>query len=55
MCDDLDATVVAPEATGVRLAQPISEQAWGRLTAIDLPGGTGIALYQPTHLRPVTT
>ena len=54
MCDDLDATVVALEAKGVRFAQPISDQAWGRLTAIALPGGTEIALYQPTHPRPVS-
>ena len=52
MCDDLDATVAALEARGVPLAQPISERAWGRLTAIALPGGTEIALYQPTHPRP---
>ena len=54
MCDDLDATVAALEAKGVRLARPIADQAWGRLTAIALPGGTEIALYQPTHPRPVS-
>ena len=52
LCDDLDATVTALEAKGVRLAQPITEQAWGRLTAIALPDGSEIGLYQPTHPRP---
>ena len=54
LCDDLDATVAALAAKGVRLAQPITEQAWGRLTAIALPDGAEIALYQPTHPRPGT-
>jgi predicted enzyme related to lactoylglutathione lyase len=53
LCEDLDATVAALEAKGVGLARPIREVAWGRLTAIILPGGTEIALYQPTHPRPV--
>jgi catechol 2,3-dioxygenase-like lactoylglutathione lyase family enzyme len=53
LCDDLDATVATLEAKGVRLSGPISEQAWGRLTAIALPDGSEIALYQPTHPRPV--
>ena len=33
LCDDLDATVAVLEAKGVRMAQPITEQSWGRLTA----------------------
>ena len=54
LCDDLDATVAALEAKGVRLAQPITEQTWGRLTAIALPDGSELGLYQPTHPRPGT-
>ena len=54
LCDDLDATVAALEAKGVRLAQPITEQSWGRLTAIALPDGSEIGIYQPTHPRPST-
>jgi catechol 2,3-dioxygenase-like lactoylglutathione lyase family enzyme len=55
LCNDLDATVAALEANGVPLAEPITEQAWGRLTAIALPDGSEIALYQPTHPRPSAT
>jgi catechol 2,3-dioxygenase-like lactoylglutathione lyase family enzyme len=55
LCDDLDATVAALETKGVRLAQPITEQTWGRLTAIALPDGSEIGLYQPTHPRPKTS
>ena len=54
LCDDLDTTVAALEAKGVRLAQPITEQSWGRLTAIALPDGSEIGLYQPSHPRPGT-
>jgi catechol 2,3-dioxygenase-like lactoylglutathione lyase family enzyme len=54
LSNDLDATVAALEEKGVRLAQPITEQAWGRLTAIALPDGSEIGLYQPTHPRPGT-
>jgi catechol 2,3-dioxygenase-like lactoylglutathione lyase family enzyme len=55
LCNDLDATVAALEAKGLRLAGPITEQAWGRLTAIALPDGSEIGLYQPTHPRPSAT
>ena len=55
LCDDLDATVAALEAKGVRLAQPITEQSWGRVTALALPDGSEIGLYRPAHLRPGTT
>ena len=52
LSDDLDTTVAALGAKGVRLATPITGQAWGRLTAIALPDGSEIGLYQPTHPRP---
>jgi len=48
MCDDLDETVAHLHAKGVE-AGPISEQRWGRLTSLHLPGGVEIGLYQPLH------
>jgi|SRR5450759_4224260 catechol 2,3-dioxygenase-like lactoylglutathione lyase family enzyme len=39
LCDDLDATVAELAAKGVRLAGPITEQTWGRLTTVALPDG----------------
>ena len=53
LCDDLEAMVAALEAKGIRLAQPITAQAWGRLTAIALPDASEIGLYQPSHPRPI--
>ena len=54
LCDALDAAVADLEMKGVALAQPITEQSWGRLTAIALPDGSEIGLYQPSHPRPGT-
>src|SRR2546421_12318398 len=39
MCDDVSATVDELESKGVKLARPISEERFGLLTAIELPGG----------------
>jgi predicted enzyme related to lactoylglutathione lyase len=52
LCQDLDATVATLEKKGVRMAQPITEQTWGRLAAIALPDGSEIGLYEPAHPRP---
>jgi len=52
LTDDLDATVADLEDRGVALARPIAEQAWGRVTAIALPDGSALGLYQPAHARP---
>ncbi len=48
MCDDLDATIADLEAKGVK-TKGVTEQRWGRLTHIVLPGGGELGLYQPTH------
>lgn len=49
MCDDLLPLVKSLEAKNVRCA-PITEARWGMSTAIQLPSGGEIGLYQPTHL-----
>lgn len=49
MCDDLETTVNDLTARGVQFARPVSDQRWGRLTAIRLPGGGEIGLYEPRH------
>ena len=36
-------------AEGIEVARPISDQGWGLLTAITLPGGVELGLYQPRH------
>jgi catechol 2,3-dioxygenase-like lactoylglutathione lyase family enzyme len=49
MCDDLDATVRDLRAKGVDIAPEPSSERWGRLTAIRLPGGGELGLYEPRH------
>jgi len=53
MCDDLDATVAELRAKGAEIAAEVSEERWGRLTAINVPGGGEIGLYEPRHPSPV--
>jgi hypothetical protein len=48
LCDDLDATMAELTAKGVEFG-PLSEERWGRLTSIKLPGGDTLPLYEPTH------
>ncbi|MET0227662.1 MAG: VOC family protein [Actinomycetes bacterium] len=49
MTDDVAATVAALRAEGIEVARPVSDQGWGLLTAITLPGGVELGLYQPRH------
>ena len=53
MCDDIHATADELAAKGVTFAGGISEERWGLLTAIELPGGGHLGLYQPTHASPL--
>jgi len=45
VCDDVAATVTALQAEGIEIVRPISDQGWGLLTAITLPGGVELGLY----------
>lgn len=49
MCDDIHATVAALKDKGVKFTRPISEQSWGLVTSIQIPGGAELSLYQPKH------
>ena len=52
MCDDIAATVAELEAKGAELARPVTDQGWGLLTAIKVPGGGELGLYEPRHPTP---
>jgi len=39
MCDDIAATAEELRAKGVELSRPISDEGWGLVTAIRMPGG----------------
>ncbi|MHB6911755.1 VOC family protein [Streptomyces sp. DB-54] len=49
MCDDLHAELDRLRAQGVEATRPVSEQRWGLLTAVRLPSGAELPLYQPLH------
>src|SRR5438132_630460 len=49
MCDDVAATVAELTAKGVAFTGPVVDRGWGLLTAIRLPGGGELGLYEPRH------
>jgi predicted enzyme related to lactoylglutathione lyase len=55
MCDDLDSTAAELRTRGVDLARPITEAGWGRVTAVRLPDGSALGLYQPHHATALST
>jgi predicted enzyme related to lactoylglutathione lyase len=54
MCDDVQATVDELRAKGVEFTQPVSDEGFGLVTAIRLPGGSELGLYEPKHPTPLT-
>jgi catechol 2,3-dioxygenase-like lactoylglutathione lyase family enzyme len=53
MCDDIEATRDELAAKGAQLTQGVSEERWGRLTRLRLPGGSEIGVYEPRHPRAI--
>ena len=54
MCDDVNATVAELTDKGVEFAHPVREEGFGLLTAIKLPGGGELGLYEPKHASPLS-
>lgn len=48
MCDDVNATVANLSAGGV-VCGDVTDEGWGLLTSIGLPGGAKLGLYEPRH------
>ncbi|WP_327092989.1 VOC family protein [Nonomuraea sp. NBC_01738] len=49
MCEDLDGQLARFAEQGVEVTRPVTEQGWGRLTAVRLPSGFELPLYEPSH------
>jgi len=49
MCDDVNTTVEELRGRGAVFARPVADQGFGLVTAIRLPGGGELGLYQPKH------
>lgn len=52
MCDDIRATVDELKTKGVKFTRPVTDAGWGLLTALEVPGGGELALYESKHPRP---
>ncbi len=51
MCDSIDATVTHIRAKGFECSDPF-EASWGRATAVTMPGGGRLGIYESRHARP---
>jgi len=54
MCDDIRATVAELKAKGVEVSNEISDEGFGMMTSLVLPGGGELALYEPRHATPLS-
>jgi predicted enzyme related to lactoylglutathione lyase len=52
MCDDARTTVDELKRKGVEFSRPITDEGFGLMTAIKLPGGAELGLYEATHPTP---
>ena len=49
VCDDVEATVAELAGRGIAVEGGITEQRWGRVTTVPLPGGGRVGLYEARH------
>jgi catechol 2,3-dioxygenase-like lactoylglutathione lyase family enzyme len=49
VCDDVDATVAEWSAKGVVFDGPVSDEGWGRVTSVRLPGCGRVGVYEARH------
>jgi hypothetical protein len=54
MCDDIHATVDELKGKGVEFSRAISDEPFGLITAIKMPGAGELALYEPKHPSPLS-
>ncbi len=53
MCRDLDSTRRRLEERGVEFVAPVSDEGWGLLTRLRVPGYGELGLYEPRHPSPL--
>jgi predicted enzyme related to lactoylglutathione lyase len=54
MCDDIGTTVEELTAKGVEITREISDEGFGLMTALRLPDGGELAIYEPRHPSPLS-
>jgi catechol 2,3-dioxygenase-like lactoylglutathione lyase family enzyme len=53
MCTDIEATRRDLEAKGVEFVAPVTDEGWGRLTRLVVPGFGELGIYEPRHASPL--
>jgi len=53
LCDDVEEFVAEMARQGVATGS-VTDEGWGLLTRLTLPGGGALGVYQPRHARPQT-
>jgi hypothetical protein len=51
-CDDIAMTVAELSEKGVEFTGPVEDVGWGLLTAMKIPGGGELGIYEPRHPSP---
>ena len=54
MCNDIGTTVEELKAKGVEFTREISDAGFGLMTALRLPDGGELAIYEPRHPSPLS-
>jgi catechol 2,3-dioxygenase-like lactoylglutathione lyase family enzyme len=55
MCDDVHATVQELKEKGAEVSPQVSDEGFGLVTSIKLPGGGELGLYEPKHPSPLAS
>ena len=50
-CDDIEETVADMRSRGVEFDSEISDQGWGSVIKLTLPGGVKVQIYQPRYQK----
>jgi catechol 2,3-dioxygenase-like lactoylglutathione lyase family enzyme len=53
MCDDIEKTMQELEAKGVEFPEPVSDEGWGLVAQMKVPGAGKLGLYEPRHPSPL--
>ncbi|HUY74572.1 MAG TPA: VOC family protein [Candidatus Dormibacteraeota bacterium] len=54
MCHDLAKTMRELSSKGVEFVGSVSEQRWGKVARLRVPGAGELSLYQPSHPSPLS-
>ena len=52
MCDDINALIADMKSKNVACSA-VTQERWGSLTHVTLPGGGKLGVYQPRHASPI--